>query len=228
MLNLKHMYNCIFGYTFDANSWTICCRLDIFLVYSESFNSSSAMSGLRNENWSHILEKLRWFDHFCYLRITGHPHRFRPMEQFWWHMKHLNSTIGKDLNWKYLQGVNWLYLNICREKFALLRKNLGLFLSNRIYELHILLQLLINTTTVQLFSVLYVRYPHMQINTILFYVNRFHLAPYITMFEESFFTSCPRFMCNISCIINNKHSRYILFQMQINVCKPNLHSGLSA
>jgi hypothetical protein len=48
------MYNCIFYYTFDANSWTICCRLDIFLVYSESFNSNSAISGLRNENWIHI------------------------------------------------------------------------------------------------------------------------------------------------------------------------------
>ena len=97
-----------------------------------------------------ILENLRWFEQFRYLRITGRPQRFRPMEQFCRHMKQLDSTFGNDLNWKYLQGVNWLYLDICREKFALLWKNLGLFLSNRIYELHILLQLLINTTTVQI------------------------------------------------------------------------------
>lgn len=135
--------------TFDANSWTICCRLDIFLVYSESFNSNSAISGLQNENWIHIRKNeviwkiLLFEDHRASIK-------FRPMEQFCRHIKHLNSKFGKDLNWKYLQGVNWLYLNICREKFALLRKNLGLFLSNWIYELHILLQLLINTTTVQI------------------------------------------------------------------------------
>jgi hypothetical protein len=59
------------------------------------------------------------------------------------------ETCSKYINWKHLQRVNWLYLNICGKKFALLWENLGLFLSNWIYELHILCQLLVNTTIVK-------------------------------------------------------------------------------
>ena len=70
--------------------------------------------------------------------------------EYAWNLKHLNSTFGKNIDWKHLQRVYWLYLNICRKKLALLWKNLGLFLSNWVYELHILRQLLINTTTMKI------------------------------------------------------------------------------